>query len=52
MVAYLAHHEAIAKAAVDTVETDESRAFQTAIAKAMTAMREAIGGEYYWKTDL
>jgi hypothetical protein len=52
VVAYLAKHEAIAKAAIETASTDESRLYQTTIAKAMTAMREAIAGEFHWKSEL
>lgn len=52
IVAYLAHHEASAKAAADAATSDESRTYQSTIAKAMTAMREAIAGEFHWKADL
>ena len=51
VVAYLAKHEATAKAAAETVRTEESRAYQTTIAKAMTAMREAIAGEFHWRGE-
>lgn len=44
IVAYLAKHEASAKVAAATVVTEESRVYQTTIAKAMAAMREAIAG--------
>ena len=52
MVAYLAKHEASAKAAAATVVTEESRVYQTTIAKAMTAMREAIAGEFHWRGEV
>jgi hypothetical protein len=51
VVAYLAKHEATAKAAAETVQTEESRVYQTTIAKAMTAMREAIAGEFHWRGE-
>jgi hypothetical protein len=49
IVAYLAKHEASAKASAATVQTEESRVYQATIAKAMTAMREAIAGEFHWR---
>jgi len=52
IVAYLAKHEASAKAAAATVQTEESRVYQTTIAKAMTAMREAIAGEFHWRGEV
>ncbi len=52
VVAYLAKHEASAKAAAETVTTEESRVYQATIAKAMTAMREAIQGEFHWRGEL
>jgi hypothetical protein len=52
IVAYLAKHEASAKAAAATVLTEESRVYQTTIAKAMTAMREAIAGEFHWRGEV
>jgi hypothetical protein len=52
IVAYLAKHEASAKAAAETVVTEESRVYQTTIAKAMTAMREAIAGEFHWRGEV
>ena len=52
VVAYLAKHEASAKAAAETVTTEESRVYQTTIAKAMTAMREAIAGEFHWRGEV
>ncbi len=52
VVAYLAKHEATAKAAAETVTTEESRVYQTTIAKAMTAMREAIAGEFHWRGEV
>ncbi len=52
IVAYLSKHEASAKAAAETVVTEESRVYQTTIAKAMTAMREAIAGEFHWRGEV
>jgi hypothetical protein len=52
IVAYLAKHEASAKAAAETVVTEESRVYQTTIAKAMTTMREAIAGEFHWRGEV
>jgi hypothetical protein len=52
IVAYLAKHETSAKAAAATVTTEESRVYQTTIAKAMTAMREAIAGEFHWRGEV
>ncbi len=52
IVAYLSKHESNAKASAASATTDESRAYQETIAKAMTAMREAIAGEFHWKADL
>jgi len=52
IAAYLAKHEASAKAAAATVVTEESRVYQTTIAKAMTAMREAIAGEFHWRGEV
>jgi len=52
IVAYLAHHEATSKAAAESAETDESREYQGTVSKAMTAMREAIAGEFHWKAEM
>jgi hypothetical protein len=34
------------------VLTEESRVYQATIAKAMTAMREAIAGEFHWRGEV
>jgi hypothetical protein len=52
IVAYLAFHEASALDKAIAATTEESRAYQSTIAKAMTAMREAIAGEFHWKAGL
>lgn len=52
IVAYLAFHEASALDKAGSATSDESRAYQSTIAKAMTAMREAIAGEFHWKAGL
>ncbi|PKQ26109.1 MAG: hypothetical protein CVT64_06485 [Actinobacteria bacterium HGW-Actinobacteria-4] len=52
IVAYLAFHEASALDKASSADNDASRAYQTTIAKAMTAMREAIAGEFHWKAGL
>lgn len=49
IVAYLAFHESSALDNAAAAQTDESRLYQTTIAKAMTAMREAIAGEFHWR---
>lgn len=45
---YLAHFEASSRALAEKAETDESRVYQTTIANAMKAMREAITGGFHW----
>ena len=52
IVAYLAKHEASSLAAAEAATTEESREYQTTIAKAMGAMRQAIAGEFHWKSDV
>lgn len=52
IVAYLAKHEASSLAAAEQATTDESREYQATIAKAMTAMRQAIADEFHWKSDI
>lgn len=52
IVAYLAFHEAGARAKADEAQTDESRVYQSTIANAMKAMGEAIGGGFHWKASL
>lgn len=45
---YLAHFEAGSRARAEAAESDESRVYQTTIANAMKAMREAITGGFHW----
>jgi hypothetical protein len=45
---YLAHFESSSRALAEKAETDESRVYQTTIANAMKAMREAITGGFHW----
>ena len=45
---YLAHFEASSRDLADKASTDESRVYQTTIANAMKAMREAITGGFHW----
>ncbi|WP_062295742.1 hypothetical protein [Demequina maris] len=52
IVAYLAFHEHSARAKATAAQSDESRIYQTTIANAMQAMREAIEGGFHWKADL
>ena len=47
--AYLSHFEAGSRAKAAEATTDESRVYQTTIANAMKAMREAITGGFHWK---
>ena len=46
---YLAHFETTSRALAEKSQTDESRVYQTTIANAMKAMREAIQGGYHWQ---
>lgn len=46
---YLAHFEASSRALAEKAETQESRVYQTTIANAMKAMREAITGRFHWQ---
>ncbi|MES1171312.1 MAG: hypothetical protein ABUL56_03020 [Actinomycetota bacterium] len=46
---YLAHFEASSRELATKAETDESRIYQTTIANAMQAMRQAIVGEFHWQ---
>ena len=46
---YLAHYEEGSRALAQKAETDESRVYQTTIANAMKAMREAITGGFHWQ---
>lgn len=45
---YLAHFEAGSRAKAAEATTDESRVYQTTIANAMKAMRDAITGRFHW----
>ena len=45
---YLAHFEASSRELAAGATTDESRVYQTTIANAMKAMREAITGGFHW----
>lgn len=45
---YLAHFEASSRTLAEKATTDESRVYQTTIANAMKAMREAISGGFHW----
>lgn len=47
--AYLEHYETTSRALADQAETDESRIYQTTIANAMKAMREASLGGFHWQ---
>jgi len=46
---YLAHFETSSRALAEKAETHESRVYQTTIANAMKAMREAITGRFHWQ---
>ncbi|WP_084104288.1 hypothetical protein [Demequina sp. NBRC 110056] len=46
---YLAHFEKGSRERADAATTDESRVYQTTIANAMKAMREAIRGGFHWQ---
>lgn len=52
IVAYLAMHEASALDKANAADNDESRTYQSTIAKAMNAMKRAVDGEFHWKSDL
>ncbi len=52
IVAYLSKFEGNSKVAAETADTEESQIYQKTIASAMTAMRQAIAGEFHWKADL
>jgi hypothetical protein len=45
---YLAHFESSSRALAEKAQTEESRVYQTTIANAMKAMREAITGGFHW----
>lgn len=46
---YLAHFEKGSRELAEKAETDESRVYQTTIANAMQAMRQAITGGFHWQ---
>jgi len=46
--AYLAHYEATSRDLATHASTPESQVYQTTIANAMKAMREAIEGGFHW----
>lgn len=46
---YLEHFEASSRAMAAEATTDESRVYQTTIANAMKAMRQAIMGGFHWQ---
>ncbi len=45
---YLAHFESSSRDLAAKATTEESRVYQTTIANAMKAMREAISGGFHW----
>lgn len=45
---YLAHFEASSREMAQSATSEESRVYQTTIANAMKAMREAITGGFHW----
>jgi hypothetical protein len=46
---YLQHYETSSRAMAEAATTDESRVYQTTIANAMQAMRQAINGGFHWQ---
>ena len=46
---YLAHFEKGSRDLAEKSQSDESRVYQTTIANAMKAMREAITGGFHWQ---
>ena len=46
---YLAHFEKGSRELAEKSDTDESRVYQTTIANAMQAMRQAITGGFHWQ---
>ena len=46
---YLAHFEKGSRELAEKATTDESRIYQTTIANAMKAMREASTGAFHWQ---
>lgn len=47
--AYLEHYETSSREMAAAATTDESRVYQTTIANAMQAMRQAIVGGFHWQ---
>ncbi len=48
---YLEHYEKSSRVMAEKAATDESRIYQTTIANAMQAMRQAITGGFHWKDE-
>lgn len=48
---YLAHYETSSRAMAEQATSDDSRIYQTTIANAMQAMRQAITGGFHWKNE-
>lgn len=48
---YLEHYEKSSRAMAEAATSDESRVYQTTIANAMQAMRQAITGGFHWKNE-
>ena len=46
---YLEHFEKGSRELAQKADSDESRVYQTTIANAMQAMRQAITGGFHWK---
>ena len=46
---YLAHFEKGSRELAEKADNDASRVYQTTIANAMQAMRQAITGEFHWQ---
>jgi hypothetical protein len=48
---YLEHFESSSRVMASEATTDESRVYQTTIANAMKAMRQAIVGGFHWQEN-
>lgn len=48
---YLEHFESSSRVMANDATTDESRVYQTTIANAMKAMRQAIIGGFHWQEN-
>jgi hypothetical protein len=46
---YLAHFEQGSRELAEKADSEESRVYQTTIANAMQAMRQAITGGFHWQ---